>query len=119
MVTVSNIGECPNKRWTDERRERLAAFHRKRHGAPDDFCTVHGIHVPVEHGDPVRYWANWIAHNHGKRAANDFILGLRAEAWGSMPRVRQAWLEKKQISENTKVIRRLDWEAHRANQNGR
>jgi hypothetical protein len=103
--------EYPNKRWSEERRERMAALHRKRHGAPDGFCTVHGIHVPAEHGQPVRYWADWFARSHGREAAREFIIGLREERWASMPRIRDLWISKKLIGKNAELVRSIVWEA--------
>lgn len=107
----------PNKRWTSERRERAANFHRKRHGAPDGFSTVHGVHVPSEHEKPVRFWADWLKHNHGPDTAAQFINELKADNWSRVPGVRALWLRRKQIHENKELIRRLQWEAHRANPN--
>lgn len=107
----------PNKRWSDEKRERVALLHRRRHGAPDGYSTVHGIHVPSEHEKPLRYWADWLKHNQGAEAATRFLKELKAANWERAPELRAMWLRKKQIGKNREMIRQLVWEAYHANPN--
>jgi hypothetical protein len=101
-------------RWTDERRAAASVLGRKRHGAPDGFCTIYGIHVPFEHRDPLRHWADWLTYHHGQDEARRMLLELKADNWRDVPRLRRLWEQKKLIHENGKVIADITWEAWRA-----
>lgn len=103
--------------WSDERRARLSEIHRKRWGAPDGFCTIYGIHVPFEHREPIRYWADWVAYHQGRESAQEFVHRQRASDYSAVDYLRKLMLRKRQIYHNAEAIRQVQWEAHRANQN--
>lgn len=103
--------------WTEERRERMARMGRERFGAPEGHCTIYGIHVPVEHGKPVRYWAEWLVHNAGLDVARGFVLNLKANDYAEMEAIRELWQRKMDVRENRKTLRLLEWEAYRAAKN--
>lgn len=97
-----------------ERRARLSAIHRKRWGAPDGYATVRGVHVPFEHRDPLRYWANWISAREGETAAHDFVAAVRDGNWKAVPRIRALFEERQAVHRNRELLRRLEWEAQHA-----
>lgn len=103
-----------------EHRRRMNALHCKRWGASEGHCTVRGVHVPIEHREPVRYWSDWWSYHYGEEDAKQFIADLKAGDWKLIPRLRELWNQKKQISHNSEIIRDLVREAwHRENQDSR
>lgn len=102
------------RQWTTERREKMAKIHRKRWGAPDGYCTIYGRHVLLEHAEPIRFWAQWLAAQYGKESAADFVAGLIEEDYASVDRIRDMWLERQQVAENREMIREIEVEVFRA-----
>lgn len=105
--------------WSEDRRAMMREVHRRRHGAPNGYCTIYGTHVPSEHHDPVRYWAGWLANRHGRAAAVEFVKDHAANNWSEISRVRELWDIKKLVSANRQTIRRVEQEIENANKNRR
>ncbi len=97
--------------WSDERREKAAVAGRRRFGAPDGFATVYGVHVPLEHAEPLRFWAHWLSYNESPERASSFVEYHRLIDWSDVPRLRELWEERQQIADNREAIRLLTWEA--------
>lgn len=105
--------------WTLERRERMRDLHRQRAGAPPGFCTVHGLHVPAEHRGPVRYFADAIASRWGADRAAEFVKHHLSTGWAEAANLHDLWARKLEIRRTRKMIRQVQWEAYRANQDRR
>lgn len=98
--------------WTQERREAMSEKRRRAWGAPDGHATLYGIHIPLEHRGPLRYWADWCFTRGGQQAAVDFVLDAKSQGWANMPSLRAMWEEKLAIAENRKMIRMLESARH-------
>lgn len=100
--------------WSDDRRERMAAIHRRRWGAPDGHCTIYGVHVPLEHAGPIRFWAEWIAAKEGAVAACKFVESIKSDDYVRVDRLREMCHERRAGAENGDLIREIQWEARDA-----
>lgn len=101
--------------WSDERKAKASAFHRKRWAAPEGYATVRGVHVPFEHRAPIRYWSDHIFNHDGEEAARAFVQSLSDNEWRDMPRVTALYRAKKDIAAMREQIRQFEWEARRGN----
>jgi hypothetical protein len=105
--------------WSQERKDRMAAIHRRRWGAPEGHCTIYGVHVPLEHADPIRFWAQWLSCQMGRATAREFVEGLKAEAYASVDRIRFLWQQRLEVGHNRELIRQIEWEAWHADKDRR
>lgn len=97
--------------WDQERRERMAEIHRRRWGAPEGHCTIYGQHVPLEHAEPIRFWAQWVACREGNAAATEFVKSHVNDDYARIGRLRELHTTRKEASANKVLIRRIEWEA--------
>lgn len=85
--------------WSDSRRAKMAAIHRRRLGIPDGCSRLYGIHVPTEFANDIRDDAAWIANEIGWDAAQDFIRKVADIDWSLVEELYQEHTSYRQLAE--------------------